>query len=64
MILVTGATGNVGRPLVGLLTAAGVSFRVFVRNPGRARGVLGPGVDLVQGDFARRMDRAVRAKRV
>lgn len=52
MILVTGATGNVGRPLVGLLAEAGVPFRAFVRDPGRARDLLGPDVELVRGDFA------------
>jgi uncharacterized protein YbjT (DUF2867 family) len=52
MILVTGATGNVGRPLVGLLSDAGVSFRAFVRDPERARAALGPTVALARGDFA------------
>ena len=52
MILVTGATGNVGRPLVGLLSEAGIPFRAFVRDPARARGVLGPTVALAEGDFA------------
>jgi uncharacterized protein YbjT (DUF2867 family) len=52
MILVTGATGNVGRPLVGLLAEAGVPFKAFVRDPRRARDVLGREVDLVGGDFA------------
>jgi uncharacterized protein YbjT (DUF2867 family) len=52
MILITGATGNVGRPLVGLFAGAGVPVRAFVRDPERARGVLGCGVELVEGDFA------------
>ena len=52
MILVTGATGNVGRPLVGLLSDAGVPFRAFVRDPERARATLGTQVDLARGDFA------------
>jgi len=52
VILVTGATGNVGRPLVGLLSEAGIPFRAFVRDPARARGVLGPTVQLAEGDFA------------
>lgn len=52
MILVTGATGNVGRPLVGLLVEASVPFKAFVRDPERARDLLGPGVELVRGDFA------------
>jgi uncharacterized protein YbjT (DUF2867 family) len=52
MILLTGATGNVGKPLVGLLVAAGVPSKAFVRDPGRAHGALGRGVELVEGDFA------------
>ena len=52
MILVTGATGNVGRPLVGLLSDASIPFRAFVRDPERARVSLGPTVDLARGDLA------------
>ncbi len=36
-ILVTGATGNVGRPLVHQLAAAGVEVRAVSRQPGTAR---------------------------
>jgi uncharacterized protein YbjT (DUF2867 family) len=36
MLLITGATGNVGRELVGQLDAAGVPCRVLVRDLGRA----------------------------
>jgi uncharacterized protein YbjT (DUF2867 family) len=57
MILLTGATGNVGVPLVPLLSAAGVPFRVFVRDRGRAQAAqgadLGPGVEIVRGDLAK-----------
>jgi uncharacterized protein YbjT (DUF2867 family) len=52
VILVTGATGNVGKPMVELLSDAGVPFRAFVRDPERARAVLGADVDLARGDFA------------
>jgi uncharacterized protein YbjT (DUF2867 family) len=52
MILVTGATGNIGRPLVGLLSGEGIPFRAFVRDPERARAALGTRVDLARGDFA------------
>ncbi|MET9862530.1 NAD(P)H-binding protein [Streptomyces smyrnaeus] len=37
MILVTGATGNVGRPLVSRLTAEGHKVRGLTRSPDRAR---------------------------
>ncbi|GFG49729.1 nucleoside-diphosphate sugar epimerase [Mycolicibacterium agri] len=36
-ILVTGATGNVGRPLVALLAAAGARVRAVTRNPAAAQ---------------------------
>ena len=36
-ILVTGATGNVGRPLVNLLAAAGAHVRAVTRDPASAR---------------------------
>jgi uncharacterized protein YbjT (DUF2867 family) len=57
MILLTGATGNVGVPLVPLLSAAGVPFRAFVRDPregaSRPGADLGPGVEIVRGDLAK-----------
>ena len=52
MILLTGATGNVGRPLAGLLVEGSVPFKAFVRDVERARDMLGSGVELVRGDFA------------
>ncbi|MDT0321256.1 NAD(P)H-binding protein [Streptomyces millisiae] len=52
MILVTGATGNIGRPLVRQLHAAGVGpLRALTRDP--ARGGLPDGVAVVGGDLAR-----------
>ncbi|HET6735192.1 NAD(P)H-binding protein [Mycobacterium sp.] len=36
-ILVTGATGNVGRPLVAQLVSAGAEVRAVTRNPGTAK---------------------------
>ncbi|MEO3872435.1 NAD(P)H-binding protein [Nonomuraea sp. B12E4] len=41
MILVTGATGNVGRELVRELAEAGVPFRILVRDQGRAAALPG-----------------------
>lgn len=48
-ILVTGATGNVGRHVVDGLLANGVQVRALVRNPSLAG--LPPEVELVQGDL-------------
>lgn len=53
MILITGATGTVGVWLTGELLAEDVPFRVLVRDPQRAAQVLGPDVDLVEGDYER-----------
>ena len=44
-ILVTGATGNVGRPLVNQLAAAGAHVRAVTRQPGYGR--FPPGVEAV-----------------
>src|SRR2546430_3370425 len=52
MIVVTGATGNTGSEVVRALTARGGRVRAFVRDPGRARQVLGENVELAVGDFA------------
>lgn len=50
-ILVTGATGNVGREVVRALRERDVVVRAFVRDPDRARAILGSDVDLAPGDF-------------
>jgi uncharacterized protein YbjT (DUF2867 family) len=47
MILVTGATGNMGRPLVRQLLAAGLPVRATTRSHGTAL----PGVDVMVGDL-------------
>lgn len=48
-VLVTGATGQVGRHVVAQLVAAGQRVRAMTRNPGAAR--LHPGAEVVRGDL-------------
>ena len=50
VILVTGATGKVGRELVSQLTSSGTAVRALARNPGSAR--LPAGTEVVRGDLA------------
>lgn len=49
MILVTGATGGIGRHVVGELLRAGASVRALTRRPERA--AFPAGVEVVAGDF-------------
>ncbi len=49
MILVTGATGTIGRVLLDQLAATGAPLRAMTRHPGTAD--LPPGVEVVTGDF-------------
>ncbi|MEU8803596.1 NAD(P)H-binding protein [Spirillospora sp. NPDC048819] len=49
-VLVTGATGTVGRHIVAELLRAGESVRALTRDPAKA--VLPEGVEVVQGDLA------------
>jgi uncharacterized protein YbjT (DUF2867 family) len=49
MILITGATGHVGRELVAQLAARGEEVRAMTRRPEAAH--LADGVEIVQGDF-------------
>ena len=49
MILVTGATGTVGREVVAQLLVAGEKVRVLTRNPSRAQ--FGEQVELAPGDL-------------
>jgi uncharacterized protein YbjT (DUF2867 family) len=51
MILVTGATGTVGRPLVELLASEGVKVRAITHNPEAAN--LPAGVEVADGDLSR-----------
>src|SRR5262249_54491275 len=54
MILVTGSTGTNGIEIVRLLSHAGVPCRALLRNPQKAAIFSDlPGVEGVQGDFAR-----------
>lgn len=52
MILVTGATGNVGGELTALLCAAGTPTRAMVRTPEKADTLRGIDCDVAIGDFA------------
>ncbi len=49
MILITGATGQVGREAVNALVAAGAAVRALVRNPSDTEGL--HGAQVVQGSF-------------
>jgi len=53
MILVTGAGGNVGRPLIDELAAAGVPTRAAYRSADKAGRAKAAGLDAVIVDFAR-----------
>jgi (4-alkanoyl-5-oxo-2,5-dihydrofuran-3-yl)methyl phosphate reductase len=50
-VLVTGATGVVGRHLAARLAAAGVEVHALCRDPARAAGVLPEGVRIAPGDL-------------
>src|SRR5205085_2811670 len=51
MILVTGATGTVGRELVPQLLERGQAVRAMSRTPEKADALFGAGVEVVRGDF-------------
>lgn len=50
-ILVTGATGKVGRELVKLLLADGVEVKAATRSPELAANLFGPGAEVVELDY-------------
>ncbi|GAA0912636.1 SDR family oxidoreductase [Nonomuraea longicatena] len=52
-LLVTGASGRIGRHVVRGLAGAGQRVRAMTRDPETARGLLPPGVEVVHGDFDR-----------
>ncbi|HEX2312908.1 MAG TPA: NAD(P)H-binding protein [Thermomonospora sp.] len=62
MILVTGATGNMGVPLVRRLREFGIAPRVTTRDARRAGALLPDGVDIFEGDLTEPefLDRALR----
>jgi len=49
-VLILGATGTMGRPVAQGLVAAGHAVRALARNVERARRMLGPEVEVVEGD--------------
>ena len=51
MILVTGATGRIGKHLVAALLEKGEDVRVFVRNAKKAEELWGKNVDIVEGNI-------------
>ena len=51
MLLITGATGTVGREVVRRLSAQGVQVRAVTRDPQKAGADPLPHVQFVQGDF-------------
>jgi uncharacterized protein YbjT (DUF2867 family) len=53
MILITGATGNVGAEVVRKLAENKQPTRAFVRNRTQAGEIALPGVEIVEGDFAK-----------
>ncbi|MBM3484735.1 MAG: SDR family oxidoreductase [Alphaproteobacteria bacterium] len=53
MIVVTGATGKVGRQVVTALKARGAAFRVTSRDPKKAAEILGADVSVVTADYAK-----------
>lgn len=53
MILVTGATGNVGSEIARQLAAAGKPFRIYVRDEAKAAEMIGPGdYQTIAGSFS------------
>jgi uncharacterized protein YbjT (DUF2867 family) len=65
MIVVTGATGRIGRLVVEALVGQGEQVRAVVRDPGAARATLGEAVDIATADLAdqRAVTRAMRNAR-
>ena len=51
MILVTGATGKIGTPLVASLKAKGASFKALARTDASAKALAAQGVETLRGDL-------------
>ena len=51
MLAVTGATGRIGHSLIEALRVQDRPVRAVVRDPERAKSMLGPGVELARGDL-------------
>jgi uncharacterized protein YbjT (DUF2867 family) len=49
-VLVLGATGTLGRPVVERLLAAGHGIRILARNAGKAQAMFGHGTEVMEGD--------------
>ncbi|RLA42331.1 MAG: SDR family NAD(P)-dependent oxidoreductase [Deltaproteobacteria bacterium] len=52
MILVIGGTGNIGSAVVQMLVEKGEKFEVLARDPLKTAKILGPNVNLVEGDLS------------
>lgn len=53
MILITGATGNIGAELAKRLSGGKQAVRAFVRSRARSQAIALPGIELVEGNFAK-----------
>lgn len=52
MILVTGATGNIGSVLIQKLAAAGVPAKALIRSPKKAKQITAPSIEVTVGDMS------------
>src|SRR6516225_5013402 len=50
VVLIAGGTGTLGRETLRLLADRGLKVRVLTRDPARARGLEGEGIEIVAGD--------------
>ncbi|MBE9138225.1 SDR family oxidoreductase [Nodosilinea sp. LEGE 07088] len=52
MILITGATGNIGSALVQQFATAGIPAKALVRSPEKAKQITAPNIETIVGDLA------------